>query len=63
MKPEFMNEYNHGYQSQADCVAVLQLNKIKENQRAYCLRGALTTFQHSLALWQFTICSDQVAFV
>lgn len=44
MNPEFMNEYNHGYQSQADCVAVLQLNKIKENQLASCLYGALTTF-------------------
>ena len=44
MKPEFMNEYNHGYQSQADCVAVLKLNKIKENQPATCLHGALTTF-------------------
>lgn len=39
-----MNDYNHGYQSQADCVAVLQLNKIKENQLASCLYGALTTF-------------------
>lgn len=44
MKPDFMNEYNYGYQSQADCVVVLQLNKIKENQQASCLHGALTTF-------------------
>lgn len=35
VKLEFMNEYNHGYQSQADCVAVLQLNKI--NQHPACM--------------------------